>query len=140
MICVDPIPAVHLPRKPITSISLTIALGVIVVPLLATLVFVVPRFEQIFEDFHSGLPLMTLVLLYVSRCCANVYVFVSLLFVPVVVPILTTQLFWRPLPPRRSRKQFAIVLLVILCEYVLITLALFPPMIGLIQTVNSPQH
>jgi type II secretory pathway component PulF len=128
-----------LPRKPITSVGLTIALAVLVVPLVGMLVFVVPKYAQIFKDFHTELPAATAVLLYVSRCCANVYVAAGLLLVPVVVPILTTRLFWRPHAPRRSGKQFAIVALVVVCVYALITVALFAPMIALIQTVSSPQ-
>jgi hypothetical protein len=137
---IDYLPPGLLPRKPVTSIGLTAALAVIVLPLVATLVFVVPRFEQIFKDFHSQLPAATIALLYLARWCSNVYIFIAMLLIPAVVPILTTRLFWRPHAKRSSHKSFWIVLLSVCIIYGFLTVTLIAPMTALIQTVNSPAH
>jgi type II secretory pathway component PulF len=129
-----------LPRKPVTSFRLTLALAVIVFPLLGTMLFVVPRFEQIFKDFHTALPASTMALLYASRCCQNLYVAGSFLLVPIVLPILMTQLFWRPVVKQRRRWWELATVLVFVCTFMFIIVSLFAPMIALVQTASSPRH
>ena len=93
--------------------------------------FVVPRFEDIFRDFGTKLPAVTVALLRLSRALAGGLVVVVwvLAAVPVVVSI--------PLG-LTGRRMLRLVTFLLLAGAVLwVVLALFMPYVTLIQTVSG---
>ena len=52
------------------------------------MIFVIPKFEQIFKDFKTELPGITKVLLYTSRWFANDYGWAYVLFSPIAIFVL----------------------------------------------------
>lgn len=62
-------------------VVISIAVGIVS----AIMIFVIPKFEQIFKDFGATLPGITMVLMNVSRWFANEYGWVYLLATPVVL-------------------------------------------------------
>jgi type IV pilus assembly protein PilC len=60
-------------------VVITIAIGIVSM----IMVFVIPKFEQIFRDFKTDLPGITKVLLWVSRWFANEYGWAYVLFAPI---------------------------------------------------------
>jgi type IV pilus assembly protein PilC len=52
------------------------------------MIFVIPKFEQIFRDFKTDLPNITKVLLWVSRWFANEYGWAYVLFAPIGIMLL----------------------------------------------------
>jgi len=52
------------------------------------MIFVIPKFEQIFHDFKTDLPEITVILLKVSRWFATQYGWAYVLFSPIVVAVL----------------------------------------------------
>jgi type IV pilus assembly protein PilC len=61
------------------AVVISIAVGIVSM----IMIFVIPKFEQIFKDFHTDLPAITQVLLSVSRWFANQYGWAYVLFAPI---------------------------------------------------------
>jgi type IV pilus assembly protein PilC len=61
------------------AVVISIAVGIVSM----IMIFVIPKFEQIFKDFHTDLPAITQVLLAVSRWFANQYGWAYVLFAPI---------------------------------------------------------
>jgi type IV pilus assembly protein PilC len=66
------------------AVVISIAVGVVSM----IMIFVIPKFEQIFKDFHTELPAITQVLLTVSRWFAVQYGWAYVLFSPIAFTIL----------------------------------------------------
>jgi type IV pilus assembly protein PilC len=66
------------------AVVISIAVGIVSM----IMVFVIPKFEQIFKDFKTELPGITQVLLSVSRWFANQYGWAYLLFAPIGIILL----------------------------------------------------
>jgi hypothetical protein len=128
--------------KPFTSINLTIGLSVIVTAVLIIAVFVLPRFDQIFMDFRCQLPLPTRLVMRFSRWCNGGFGWALLLSIPIVVPIVITQLFWRPPKREESARRKTLLVSIVIGTVVLIligtVLVLFLPTIPLIESVGAP--
>ena len=67
------------------AVVISIAVGVVSM----IMIFVIPKFEQIFKDFKTELPDITKVLLYVSRWFANDYGWAYLICAPVIFSLVT---------------------------------------------------
>ena len=65
------------------AVVISIAVGVVSM----IMIFVIPKFEQIFKDFHTELPAITQVLLDVSRWFAQQYGWAYILFSPVAFTV-----------------------------------------------------
>src|SRR4051794_39380376 len=65
-------------------VVISIAIGIVSM----IMIFVIPKFEQIFADFHTDLPGITKALLAVSRWFANDYGWAYVLFTPIAVWLL----------------------------------------------------
>jgi type IV pilus assembly protein PilC len=66
------------------AVVITIAVAIVSM----IMVFVIPKFEQIFRDFKTELPAITKVLLAVSRWFANEYGWAYVLFAPIGIVLL----------------------------------------------------
>jgi type IV pilus assembly protein PilC len=66
------------------AVVISIAVGVVSM----IMIFVIPKFEQIFKDFHTELPAITQVLLTVSRWFAQQYGWAYVLFSPIAFTII----------------------------------------------------
>ncbi len=65
-------------------VVITIAVGIVSM----IMIFVIPKFEQIFKDFKTDLPTITKVLLSISRWFANDYGWAYVLFAPIAFILL----------------------------------------------------
>src|SRR5947208_9092687 len=65
-------------------VVITIAIGIVSM----IMIFVIPKFEQIFKDFKTELPGITKILLAVSRWFANDYGWAYVLFSPIAITML----------------------------------------------------
>jgi len=63
------------------AVVISIAVGIVSM----IMIFVIPKFEQIFKDFKTDLPAITKILLSVSRWFANEYGWAYVLFAPIGV-------------------------------------------------------
>lgn len=104
------------------------------------LAILVPRFEPIFESFEVKLPLFTGVLLAVSRWFRDIG-WIILLPMPLVIGFAVGMLTKARPPgaPSRKARLAAIVILVVGAIVMITAIALFLPMISLIQGVSSPR-
>jgi type IV pilus assembly protein PilC len=66
------------------GVVISIAVGIVSM----IMIFVIPKFEQIFKDFKTDLPEITVILLKVSRWFATQYGWAYVLFSPIVVTVL----------------------------------------------------
>src|SRR3954462_7323820 len=66
------------------AVVITIAVGIVSM----IMIFVIPKFEQIFKDFKTDLPGITKILLAVSRWFANDYGWAYVLFRPIAVMLM----------------------------------------------------
>src|SRR5882724_4916833 len=92
--------------QPITSVRLTVALTVGVALVEALAFLVVPRFERILRDFKTDLPTITKLYLAVNRWITDDYGCILLVPIPIVVPIVLTQLLWRPPDERKQTHKW----------------------------------
>jgi hypothetical protein len=101
------------------------------------LAVVTPRFETIFRDFGTKLPTITLLLLQGSRVFVNNYGWVAVWAAAIGLPFAVAPLR-RPERGRR-RRSFAIAITILLCgaTIALGLIALYAPMISLIQSVSG---
>jgi hypothetical protein len=131
------------PRRPITSVPLTIGAYFVALTLLFMLLFVIPNFEQIFKDFRTDLPALTRLAIGLSHWCANDYGWTWILVMPAILPIAATRILWHPRIPQQQWRRTLIWVAVALAIILLITggtvLALFLPMTRLTQSVSSPK-
>src|SRR4051795_8073261 len=65
-------------------VVITIAIGVVSM----IMIFVIPKFEQIFKDFKTDLPGITKILLIISRWFANDYGWAYVLFAPIGIMLI----------------------------------------------------
>lgn len=102
---------------------------------------VVPRMEVVFKDFRVELPALTKLFLWLSRQFRMGSLPYALWTVPVVVPIVVTQLTWSPDRPKPVIGVRVLVWLLVFGVYagfiVAAILALFLPMISLMETISG---
>ena len=105
------------------------------------MVFVVPMFAATFRDFATTLPRATLLLIICSRWCIS-YGLVPLLLTFVFAASLAVILALRPDGANVLRRtvtvSFAILLGMLVIEVLFLVIALFAPMLNLIQSVSKP--
>jgi hypothetical protein len=83
--------------RPITSVRQTLVLGAISLILLAQLVWVAPLLEPSFRQVKGGLPALTELTFATSRFAReNVLAWGIFIAIPLLVPMLTTAMIWRP--------------------------------------------
>jgi type II secretory pathway component PulF len=73
------------PRRretPFTVVHMTIWLLVVSVVFIYVGCFVLPKFDLIFRDFHTDLPVITEIVLAASRYCRNDFGWIALLLLP----------------------------------------------------------
>jgi hypothetical protein len=126
-------------RRPWTSIPMTISFVFVVATVTFIMLFVVPKFEDIFKDFHAELPGITKILLVITRF-GNGLGLVLLWVLAIGVPVLITRL--RTWPPAGGRRSLDLVvaltcLLFLICSAILLGIALFAPMITLIDSISG---
>jgi hypothetical protein len=127
-------------RRPYVDVPLAIALVVVAGVLIALMMCVVPRFEDLFKDFGATLPTATQRLLRFSRFVANDYGWAPIVLVALAIPVVVARLRRWPPRPRRPVPGLgsAILAVVLIGALVLITHALLIlPMVTLIQAVNG---
>src|SRR5256714_14303746 len=66
------------------AVVITIAVGIVSM----IMIFVIPKFEQIFKDFKTDLPAITKLLLAISRWFANDYGWAYVLFSPIAIMLI----------------------------------------------------
>src|SRR5438046_8858450 len=66
------------------AVVITIAVGIVSM----IMIFVIPKFEQIFKDFKTDLPGITKILLAISRWFANDYGWAYVLFAPIGIMLI----------------------------------------------------
>ena len=103
---------------------------------------VVTRFDGVFRNFKTQLPLITRIALWLAHTILSPWAALIVIAPVVVVPFVWAALFPRPTDPiLRRRRQRALVRVVILCMGLLVTcvaFAMFAPMISLVQSVGKP--
>jgi len=141
--------------RPRTSVSLTIWLSIWVLAIIALCTVVIPKFEKIFQDFHTSLPMTTVLMLWVSHLLCTylgwvliidsvpfpirLYVWMLLLPIPILVPFAFSAVF-NANAPSQQRKIFwanRIAVLLILLTTISVIVGLFAPMISLIGAVSG---
>ena len=128
--------------RPITDWPLTLCLCAIAAVLTWSLLYWVPRFEDIFRDFGTRLPTATVILLIASRYFGQQSGWIIAWSIALVLPILVSRL--RPWPPRHPAGWWLtyafIAALAILAIIAITTIFLFLPMLTLIETVSGPRR
>jgi type IV pilus assembly protein PilC len=126
------------------SLSAFISTGILLAVIFFTLVFVVPRFEAIFKDFGTQMPALTIYLLDASRFAVRFWWLC--LTVAIAIPIVCGFIIGLVArggdanPSTRFGRRLSIVGVVLLLlglYLVLLVIALFLPMINLIQAVSG---
>ena len=133
------------PRRremPFTVLHMTIWLSAVSLISIWVGCFAIPKFELIFRDFHSDLPLMTQVVLTASRWCRNDFGWIALLLLP-AMPICFDCMSGRHWAidgvPRRTRILFGLFIVLAAAGFLLIVYSLFAPMVALGGGVSSPK-
>jgi hypothetical protein len=100
------------------------------------------RFEPVFRDFHTDLPVSTVILLSLSRIFLHDFGWLIIPLALFVVPLLWAAAFPPPEDPTQRRirhRWLRLAATVFIMLWVLFTvIALFAPMISLIQSVSGP--
>jgi type II secretory pathway component PulF len=136
-------------RRAVFCVAAFVASGAVATVLLLVLLVLLPPFEQIFKDFGTKLPAVTQVLLDLSRWTRR-GAWVALVVLPVVTgfvvallddPAAPTQADVDVVATRRRRPvrlwSFRLASLAIAVILILTTLAMFMPMISLIEAVSA---
>jgi type II secretory pathway component PulF len=130
-------------RQSIFSVGAFVTLMTIAVIVMAASI-TARRFEATFKDFHTDLPTATILLLGFSRVMLNAFGWIPLLAGVIGIPFLWPLVVPPPADEstarnrRRWMRLFIFIIIGLMVGFVV--LALFAPMISLIQTVSSPKH
>ncbi len=129
-------------RREITSVPLMLALAVPTIALYVAALAIVPAFVRIFADFKLDLPAIAVFTLSFARWMKG-WGWTVLWAVPVVLPLVLTQLgaSSHPGANRASRVLWSLNLGLSLTLVVVVWLglALFLPMVQLVQQVSPPR-
>jgi type II secretory pathway component PulF len=122
---------------------LALVLTIVFDSLVTALAFiVVPRFEQIFKDMKTDLPSITIVVLTISRWLSHSGGIVLVWIVSAIVPLLIA-LTWHPATDKARWRQrrwiYRLFVLAVGCLVMVIVLALFAPLISMINSINGPK-
>jgi type II secretory pathway component PulF len=130
--------------RPITTVGLSLLFGFVYVFLVAISVFVAPRFEMILQDFKADVPGITVLFLAMCRGIRNYYGWLLLLPLAIGMPIVITQLTWRPGSTRQRGMRLlgtiGITFILFAIFVVFVVLALFLPMVALIDAASAPRR
>ena len=129
----------NLPRLFLNYFLRTIIWGVVIILLIAAFVLVVPRFKEVFRDFRTSLPTLTMLLLNASDLIAHHYGWIPMLTIPFIVPIpmLLVEGVCQPNTARRLRRFYNLFLIVGFCLLVFtMSWGLMMPLIKLIESVK----
>jgi type II secretory pathway component PulF len=134
------IAAGQLPLRRATPVQLTVAWFMLGIILWGVSAFVLPQFGQIFKDFKTAPPALTRAVLEVSRWCQGIYgsfgISAALMMIPFAAAFFARQ---TPAPADSYRKMMRVMIILLGLIMMAIVLALFLPMITLIQTTSSPK-
>ncbi len=100
------------------------------------LVLIVPRFEQLFSDFKLSLPPMSAWLLGISQLCVRYYLWAALLPAPALWAYGNASIPDRKL--RRALRAAAFMLVLIFLVFTIV--ALFKPLIALVEGITAVKH
>ena len=134
------------PRRhemPFTVLHMTIWLAIVSSVYIFVGVRVLPRFQRIFEDFRTDLPLIARIVLGFSRWCTRDYGWVALLLLPTLpatIDRLNGRRWAKEGVSRRTRILFGLFMLMAVLAFCFVIVALFSPMIPLVNVVSSPKH
>lgn len=125
------------PRRLAGPISATVAAGLALVLLLLTLstsVWLIPRFEKIFDDFATEVPGPTMVVIHISHFCVSYW----FLVVPLIGLLFAGLIVWIWRVDWRSGLVAGILLILAMpiCSSGLV-LALFMPLVALIKSARG---
>jgi len=125
-------------RQRVFSLRAFLAAAIIQAVLFALLGLIVPRFEPIFQSFGVRLPALTQLLLELSRWFRDVG-WIIILPLPFVIGFGVGLLTQAPAAdaPRRNWRLASIVILIVGVIVIVTVVALFLPMITLIQAVSG---
>jgi type II secretory pathway component PulF len=125
--------------RPITDWPLTLCLAAIAAVLTWSLLYWVPRFEDIFRDFGTRLPTPTVILLIASRYFGHQSGWIIAWAIALGLPVFVARL--RPWPPRHPTAWWlayaSISALTIIAIIAITIIVLCLPMLTLIETVSS---
>ena len=128
-----------IPPRPWTSIPMTISLSVVAGTWCVTMLGVVPKFRQIYMDFHMELPWSAQLVLQLSRWSQGVGI-AAVWVVAIGLPFLITRL--RPWPPRTGgvslEKWVSVLCFVFVAALTaLVVTGLYAPLIKLIEDISG---
>ena len=142
MIAIDYATGPRRREMPFTVLHMTIWLTIVSVVYIFLGVRVLPRFQMIFDDFRTDLPLITRIVLGFSRWCTTDYGWVALLLLP-ALPATVGRLnggHWAQNGvSRRTRILFGLFMLMAVLAFCFMIVGLFSPMIPLVNVVSSPK-
>ena len=126
------------PRRLAGPISATVAAGlalVLLLLLLGTNLYIVPRFEKIFDDFNTELPGPTIVVVNISHFIVSYW----FLVVPLIGLFFAGLIVWIWSVDWRSGlvAAFLLILAMLIC-YAGLVLTLFMPLVQLIKSARGP--
>ena len=118
-----------------------ILLGIPFTCLMAMLVFGVPYFREIFKDFKTALPVLTERLLSLSMMLESPLAWIPLVLVLLALPVPLATLQTRCKTATQQVTAFMIVTLIVLflsfSAFMFIQVAMFLPLVKLIQSVSG---
>jgi type II secretory pathway component PulF len=127
--------------RPVTSIPLTVSFSSIYLVIFASVFLIVPKMERVFRDFRIEMPAVTRLFFFSTQRFGEGHGWAALLPVPVLLPILITQLTWRAnaIPDttaqwRRARLMAAVTLGIIL---LVLAMVLFAPLLFLVPNIHG---
>lgn len=105
------------------------------------LVFLVPKFREIFSDFRTSLPTLTCLLILVGDYCQRFYLWLLVLPIALAVPLPLTIYYYRTENTRGVVKILLITTTLIFALFTLLAIltfvALFLPLITLISSLSG---
>lgn len=128
---------------PVSSLGISLYLGLIVGLTLIIGWFILPRFQQAMVDFEAPIPALTMGYIAVTRWLVRLPGVVVLMAIPIVVPHLITRIIHRTDDPAavRARTLLAYILITLLAGVVvaITVLSIFLPLINLVDPLNTTE-
>jgi len=117
------------PRQYLSDLVMTGGL----VGILALVMAVVGKFQQVFFDFHLVVPWITAAILFVHSIYARLFVWAAIWVIPLVAPLLLGR------ANRRGRRWAYLIAFLFVAAFILIiVLAMMIPLSALIEGISGP--